>query len=278
MDLPNEEDRKNLYRHFYTVTSNKGIEMCICIVCARELMGTEGQMRQISSLRAVRELLMPVESHRAHRLHDGMLLVVEYLRDESGDLSGWICVECMQSLKARRRPRLSLANNMWIGGIPDQLKILSIPEQLLIALHHPRCFVFKLFPKDPDHDHRPDHLQRGMSGNVSLYHLNVDSIAEMVGGHMMPHPGAVLASVLAITFIGSRKLPKEWLKSTFRVRRRLVYEALLWLKDNNPLYGDIDISKERLMTLPEDGIPDEVMKWTKVKTNQWMQTVGVICQ
>jgi hypothetical protein len=87
----------------------------------------------------------------------------------------------------------------------------------------------------------------------------MDSIVEMVGGHMMPHPGAVLASVLAITFIGSRKLPKEWLKSTFRVRRRLVYEALLWLKDNNPLYGDIDISKERLMTLPEDGISDEVL-------------------
>jgi hypothetical protein len=58
-----------------------------------------------------------------------------------------------------------------------------------------------------------------MSGNVSLYHLNTDLIADMLGGHMMPHSGAVLASVLAITFIGSRKLPKEWLKSTFRVRR-----------------------------------------------------------
>ena len=36
-------------------------------------------------------------------------------------------------------------------------------------------------------------------------------------------------------------------------------QALLWLKANNPLYSDIEISEERLLELPEDGIPEELM-------------------
>jgi hypothetical protein len=153
MQLPSEQERRNLYREFYITTSNRGIETCICVVCARELMRAEGGLQLILDLKVVRELFVPVETHRAHMLHDGMLLVVECLREDAHGLSGWICIECMRSLKSRRQPRLSLGNNMWIGNVPYQLQILTIPEQLLIALHHPRCFVFKLYPKDPDQDY-----------------------------------------------------------------------------------------------------------------------------
>ena len=40
---------------------------------------------------------------------------------------------------------------------------------------------------------------------------------------------------------------------------RSVFEALMWLKQNNTLYGDIRIERERLEKLPEDGIPDEIL-------------------
>ena len=40
-------------------------------------------------------------------------------------------------------------------------------------------------------------------------------------------------------------------------------EALLWLKANNPLYSDIEISEERLSQLPEDGIPEEIILTVK---------------
>lgn len=40
-------------------------------------------------------------------------------------------------------------------------------------------------------------------------------------------------------------------------------EALLWLKVNNPLYRDIVISEERLLGLPEDGIPEELTMTAK---------------
>ncbi|KAH7930556.1 hypothetical protein BV22DRAFT_1000478 [Leucogyrophana mollusca] len=104
----------------------------------------------------------------------------------------------------------------------------------------------------------PDHLQRGILGNVSLYNMNMDAVARMLEGQLLPQPAAVLASVLAITYVGTKKLPKTWLKSTFRVRRRVVYEALIWLKKNNPIFADIEISGERLNGLPEDDVPDEI--------------------
>jgi len=33
----------------------------------------------------------------------------------------------------------------------------------------------------------------------------------------------------------------------------------MWLKKNNPLYADIEISDERLEHLPEDAIPSELL-------------------
>ena len=44
-------------------------------------------------------------------------------------------------------------------------------------------------------------------------------------------------------------------------------EALLWLKANNPLYSDIEISEERLLELPEDGIPEELVMTAKHSTD-----------
>jgi len=58
-------------------------------------------------------------------------------------------------------------------------------------------------------------LQQGLAGNVTLYNLNVMAVTEMLEGQLLPHPVMQLASVLAVTFIGSKKLPKSWWKTTF---------------------------------------------------------------
>jgi hypothetical protein len=49
------------------------------------------------------------------------------------------------------------------------------------------------------------------------------------------------------------------LKATFCVCCHIVYGALCWLKMHNTLYADVNISMERLASLPEDGVPDEIM-------------------
>ncbi|KAM6490331.1 hypothetical protein JOM56_014308 [Amanita muscaria] len=173
-----------------------------------------------------------------------------------------ICSGCLTDLSAAssRPPRLSLANNLWLGHVPWQLQTLSLPEQMLIALLYPWVFVFKLFPKDLHY--RPDaaSLQRGLRGNVCTYELDMAGAASMIQGNLMPRPLAVLPSVISVTFIGQGDLSKKYLKPIFRVRRSVVAEALQWLKTNNPQYfGDIDIDPARLRLLPNDDVPDELV-------------------
>ncbi|KAF8576530.1 hypothetical protein K439DRAFT_1366992 [Ramaria rubella] len=150
-----------------------------------------------------------------------------------------ICKSCLKSLKSQvnKPPALSLANRMWIGHVPWQLQVLSIPEQLLIAPVYPRVFVFKL-----------------------TYKLNQPDVVAMIKGNLMPQPQTILASLLAVTFIGHGDVPKSWLKTTFRVRRQFVYEALLWLKTHNlKYYGNIDIDATRISSLPEDNVPHAIL-------------------
>ena len=176
--------------------------------------------------------------------------------DASG--KGWVCNECRRALQAGKLPKLALNNNMWLGDPPLALRKLTFAETLLIARHYSRCYVFKLYPKDGTHGYNPAHLQRAMAGNVMLYKVNTSTIASMLEGSLLPQGVETLSSVLAITLIGTRKLPNDWLSQTFRVRRQAVHEALQWLHKHNILYQDIKTSHERLAVLPEDRIPEEI--------------------
>lgn len=44
-----------------------------------------------------------------------------------------ICIKCYETLQQGNVPHLALANGLWIGEVPDQLKNLSWTEQLLIS-------------------------------------------------------------------------------------------------------------------------------------------------
>jgi hypothetical protein len=71
--------------------------------------------------------LIPMYPHRAHKLHETWLLHEEALLAEQT----FICKECKRKLE---RPALALSNSMWIGRVPFELKILTLPEKLLVAL------------------------------------------------------------------------------------------------------------------------------------------------
>lgn len=257
MDLPTEEDVCLRHQLYYDATSNEALAQEVCVSCAREMWKKDTEEVLMAELKS-KEKLVPWKAHPAHVLHEGMLLLCDRLKETESGLAGTFCSECLRSLAKNRRPRLSLANNMWIGNLPDCMSCLTIPEQLLIALHYPRCFVFKLFPKNGGF-RDPDTLQRGMAGNVTTYSMNADAIVEMLEGQLMPRKPELLASVIAVSFIGLGKLPKKWLKGTFRVRRAVVHDALRWLKANNEMYKDVRISEEALRILPEDGIPDAIL-------------------
>jgi hypothetical protein len=257
-----EEEMKGCFRDFRAATSNDKLRVYQCVVCARELGPEQGKMSTLLHNLSVQNLLQPVRCHEAHSLWRGALVLTRCIGDLERGRMVWICGECESALRRDALPRLALANDLWIGDVPCELTALTIPEQLLIARHYPRCYVFKLYPREGAHL-ESERLQRGMKGNVSLYELNTREVVKMLEGQKLPNRAATLASVVVITFVGGLTLPKDWLKNTFRIRRRRVYEALVWLKRNNCLYGDICIDEEQLQTLPEDGIPDEILSFIR---------------
>ena len=261
LELPSDAVLKSCYRQFYQATSNAALEHIVCAICGRErgsrLDGVAKiNLKDISSP----SRLAPHQKHPNHTLFDGMLLAPEGVSRQGEESVANICRECLGDLKKPLSlpPKFSLANNLWIGAVPAELSTLTFPEQLLIAHLYPRVYVFKLFPKSGAG--MTAGLQRGMRGNVSTYELNVDAMAAMVEGQLMPRPPSVLSSLIAITYIGAGRIPKNWIHSTFRVRRYHVSRALNWLKVNNPkYYGGVVISQCELDRLPEDDVPDEIL-------------------
>jgi hypothetical protein len=263
LELPTAPQMIDCYRAFFDATSNRAMAFVVCGVCARNVNVDQQRVRdyRIGSLPNGHRLI-PRFHHSSHTLYEGMLLEPKGVKMRGCDVVVSVCGECVTSLGKTKEnpPPYSLANNMWIGNIPWELQRLTFPEQLLVALIYPRVFVFKLFPKKGRRSHDVSTLQRGMRGNVSSYELNVDGMASMVQGKLMPRPPAILASVIAVTFIGLGQLPQKWLHSTFRVRRQVILDALVWLKKNNArYYGDIDIDNGRLECLPVDDVPPEIL-------------------
>ena len=202
-------------------------------------------------------LLCPKMVHAAQDLWNNIALIPEFISREGSEASAWVCDSCNQALTSGCLLKLSLANNLWIGKVPHELAILTLPEQLLVLRHFPQCYVVKLYPRD-GHVSNTAHLQHGIIGNVTLYNMNMDAVSSMLEGQLLLHPAIQLSSVLVVTYIGLKKLPKSWLKATFRVRRCVVYEALVWLKRNNMMYKDIIVSSEWLQSILEDDVPYEI--------------------
>ena len=275
LELPSDEVVRSCYRQFYEATSNSALNIAVCAVCGRERdylpdNVVSFNLQDIPSP----SRLFPSSPHVQQTLFNGMLLEPQGVSTVRGQTIVNICGECLAELRkdSPLPPRFSLANGLWIGPIPIELSSLTFPEQLLIAHLYPRVYVFKLYPKSGGG--AAAELQRGMRGNVSTYELNVSAAAEMVEGVLMPRRPSVLASLIAITYIGMGPLPQKWLQSMFRVRRFHVARALEWLRTYNPIYyGDITISPARLSDLPEDSVPDEILSVVRHSTD-----VGLVDQ
>jgi hypothetical protein len=259
MTLPTMEEERQCYENFYDATSNEALKFQVCPVCGRERLAKEGERNNLLSDPCVVELLTTLEVDEAGRNRNRLVIIGGLLDVDEGVATCWMCFDCIRALERHMVPKMALVNNLWIGEVPPQLTDLTIPEQLLIARHYPRCYIFKLFPRDVNIHIPLDQLYSGMAGNASLFEMNTQEVVEMLKGQRMPSPVRTLASVIAITFVSKKTLPVDWLKKTFRVRRAVVYDALVWLQKNNPIYGDISIDRERLRELPEDGVPEELL-------------------
>jgi DNA-directed RNA polymerase subunit RPC12/RpoP len=231
----------------------------MCMVCGRKLFlkfMVETRVDQIPN----RRHLVPLTPHPAHVLVGPWLLHDEAMEESIT----YLCIQCKKKLARGERPQFALANNMWIGRVPFELSILTLPERMLVVLYFPAVYILKLYPKRRGaREWDENTMSKGMKGNVSTYRLSPSQIAGIVSGNKMPPPPRILAATIGVTFVGVGNCPLSVLLDFLRVCWQRVFDALLWLKQNNRLYSQIDISAEQLRLLPVNAVPEEIMTNTR---------------
>ena len=147
----------------------------------------------------------------------------------------YICSRCARDTKSPRK--FSLENSMIPSPVPTELQNLTQVEEMLIARALP---IMRVYIKPGG--------QRGYSGHCVNLPQNVKELATSLPRYPKD------LSVIIVKVKGK--------DNSFRdvsVRREKVHNALLWLVQNNPHYAELEINEDALNSLPENGIPADLM-------------------
>ena len=146
----------------------------------------------------------------------------------------YICYRCKRDKKSPKK--FSVENDMDPGIVPQQLKDLTQVEEMLISRI---CPIMRIYRKHGG--------QRGYKGHVLNSPQDVQSFLNRLPSEVADLP------VLVVRRHGANETHRD-----FTVRRHRVLEAILWLKTNNPFFKDIEIDRDIIDSLPENGIPEEL--------------------
>ena len=262
-----EDTRDQVLSRFLDRTGNEALLQVVCIVCAGEFFKTEAKECNLRNLEH-KHLLVPSHPHPQHRLTLDMLLHEAAVYSRDGQLYGYICNDCLMEMTKVKLPAGALANNMWIGDVPIELAILSLPERILISRYFPAAYIVKLHPRSRGHvSSGAPSFNSGLRGNVSTYQLNTSDISSMIQGDRLPHHPAVLSATIGISIVGPNNVREKSLLKFLNVSQRRVCQALRFLKNNNPFYEHIQISDDNLSLLLDDGVPLELSNVVREMNN-----------
>lgn len=151
-----------------------------------------------------------------------------------------ICSDCHSSLDKGKRPKMSLANHLWIGDTPECLKDLTLGEHALISrIRYNQCVV------------RVSQGHAKMIANVIAFEHPSKKIFDR-----LPMAKNEFSEVLSIVYTGVAPPSDGDLKRTpVLVRRDKVRAALEWLKLNHKDYHDLTIDYDALDSYPLEGVP-----------------------
>lgn len=156
-----------------------------------------------------------------------------------------VCGECHESLKSNRRPKMALANHLWLGDVPDCLKDLTLGECAMISrIRYNQCVV------------RVSQGHAKMVANVIAFEHPSKKIYDR-----LPMSKDELSEVLAVLYTGVEPPSDDDLRRTpVLVRRDKVRAALEWLKLNHIDYADLTIDYTALDTYELESVPIGVLK------------------
>jgi hypothetical protein len=167
---------------------NDAVEQAVCVVCAGKFFKHETNKIDLCCF-AHKDLLRPCIRHpHQHLVEDTMVVYNAGVCFEEDHVLGRVCRLCQSALNQKKTPPLALANNLWLGDIPAELSMLTLPEHLLVARYYPAVYVVKLYPKKKGARYwDPVVLNSGLHGNVSTFRTNTQDVASMVEGNILPH-------------------------------------------------------------------------------------------
>lgn len=139
--------RNECLTRFIDRTGNAACCPTICAACAGEFLASETTELALDSIQH-KDVLQPYISHHSQQLINGMLLYNAAITLQNNCSHAFFCDGCLDDIKSNKTPAQSLANNLWVGDIPDELGMLTLPEHILVALSYPAVYIVKLYPKN----------------------------------------------------------------------------------------------------------------------------------
>lgn len=219
---PTKEERDNRVVRFIEATGNEAMEGRTCGSCMHDRPNASLVDTKIVDI-PNKDWLKPHTPHPAQVLTKELLLYRGSVTEDNESVS--VCIECMNSLKKKKRPKFSLANDLWLGDIPKELQGLTLPESVLISKHFTAAYIVKLFPKQKgSHTWDRARMHNGLRGNVSTYCLDPKQVVSMVNPKVYVYPPSpkVLSATIAVTFLGPKGLTEASMPSMFCVQWRMV--------------------------------------------------------
>ena len=252
--------KEQIVRDFRSATSSAALSSFTCVCCARNSPMTERVRKLCGEVNL--DLLEGPSSHWNDSdfiapptpFQEGPLK--NKLVDERGvtldgaDVILDLCKSCSRGLYRRSLPKHALANRLYVGPVPEELRDLTMVEESMIAQARAKSWIVKL--QEQDADSASATAQRGLKGHTIIYPQQPEKLATV-----LPPPIGETLTYICVIFVGSSTLTKTWLREKAKplvVRREKVRNALVWLKKNNPLYKDIEINEANLEALPKDDV------------------------
>ncbi|XP_044717892.1 PIF1-like helicase domain-containing protein [Hirsutella rhossiliensis] len=169
-----------------------------------------------------------------------------------------VCAECARQV-GRDGASAAMHLHRRLGcehAYPDELKDLTPVEEKLIALSS--CYGFVTKYSIPGGQRQSVRYPRHVKGHITVFPNDVQGLATKV----LPHPLLRVMDEIHVSWQGAERPGPRDLSGLLSVRRRAVERALAWLKENNPLYGEVEIDTAEMDSWgePAHGVPAAVLE------------------
>ncbi|KAF5343799.1 hypothetical protein D9758_016212 [Tetrapyrgos nigripes] len=160
---------------------------------------------------------------------NGALLSKKGVLSTDQGVKVYLCHLCLASLSKSSLPALSLANNLYRGELPFELRDLNITwaEEMVCAIYHTTVHVLRLYGSLEEDQPRVLH------GNACAFELNTVSTA-----NVLPWTPNDLNNMISVVFVGPKKLTLQELRQIkqLMVRKSVIWTLLNFLFLHNRLY------------------------------------------